>query len=112
MIFADTPHFYNFILGTVLIKLSEITLLHFTNLIAGIFRIDFTFISKVLICSSSACVRTCNMHENMKFVIGKLYFVSYQFYFRCSPPLTPKKPFGLQNVAIYIHNICKGHLGL
>ena len=42
------------------------------------------------------------MHENMTFVIGKFNFVSYH---------RPKKPFGLQNVARYIHNICKGHLG-
>ena len=50
------------------------------------------------------------MHENMRFVIGKLNFVSYQFVLKC-PPIRPKKPFGLQNVATYIHNICKWHIG-
>ena len=37
--------------------------------------------------------------------------MSYQFVFRCFPP-RPKKPFRLQDVAKYIHNICKGQIGL
>ena len=50
------------------------------------------------------------MHENMTFAIGKLIFVSYPFVFRCFPPLDLRSPLDYE-MATYIHNISKGHLG-
>ena len=78
------------------------------------YKTELTFNSKTFIYASVAC--ECNMHENMTFVVGKLNLVSYQFVSRCPPPPPPpplrhKKSVGLRNVATYIHNICKGHLG-
>ena len=49
----------------------------------------------------------------MTFVIEKMKLASFSLFLDASPPSPPrpKMPFGQLNVAIQIHNICKGRLG-
>ena len=46
----------------------------------------------------------------MTFVIEKMKLASFSLFLDALPP-RPKMPFGQLNVAIQIHNICKGRLG-
>ena len=68
------------------------------------------FICKTLWYSFCACVR--NILKIVTFVIEKMKLASFSLFFDAFPP-RPKMPFGQLNVAIPIHNICKGRvLGL
>ena len=66
------------------------------------------FISKTLRYSFYACVQ--NILYIVTFVIEKMKLASFSLFLDDFPP-RPKMPFGQLNVAIQIHNICKGRVG-
>ena len=66
------------------------------------------FIFETLRFSFCACVR--NILKIVTFVIEKMKLGSFSLFLDAFPP-RPKMPFGQLNVAIQIHNICKGRLG-
>ena len=51
------------------------------------------------------------MLKIVTFVIEKMKLASFSLFLDALPPPRPKMPFGQLNVAIQIHNICKGRLG-
>ena len=58
--------------------------------------------------SFCACVR--NILKIVTFAIEKMKLASFSLFLDAFPP-RPKMPFEQLNVAIQIHNICKGRLG-